>query len=69
MMLAMLLSEYECGSPLTVPGHQLHGKVLVRMNLDCTRPIKTSYFSSSVARSDLCYYCGAPDGIIDNNLT
>jgi hypothetical protein len=70
LQLAMLVSEYEytCGSPLTPPTHPLHGKTLVRLNLDCARPMETSYYSSQISHTDICYYCGIKEALVDLEL-
>ena len=70
LQIAILCSEYDytCGSPLTPPEHPLHGKTLVRLNIDCTSPIETGYYSSKMSRGDLCYYCGATESLADENL-
>lgn len=70
VQLALLLSEYEysCGSPITTPGHNLHGKLLVRLNIDCSSCMETSYYSANLDRLDICYYCGASGAEIDNDL-
>lgn len=67
---SLLLSEYEysCGSPITTPGHNLHGKLLVRLNIDCSSCMETSYYSANLDRLDICYYCGASGAEIDNDL-
>ncbi|XP_033753308.1 uncharacterized protein LOC117336780 [Pecten maximus] len=70
LQLAELMSEYiyTCGSPLTPPGHGLHGKALVRMTLTCANPIEVPFYSASLGRLDLCYYCGGCDGEVDQEL-
>ena len=39
-----LLSEhdYVCGSPVTIPENNLHGKIFTRLNRDCSSPVETS---------------------------
>lgn len=61
----MLLSDYEysCGAPITPPNHNLHGKVVTRVNLLCAMPIELSYYSSSIGRSDLFAYCDGKENI------
>ncbi|XP_052781350.1 uncharacterized protein LOC128217930 [Mya arenaria] len=75
LQLALALSEgdYTCGSPLTTPEHPLHGKMFVRMNIDCSSPMETSYFScihysSDIAQTDRCYYCGVTGADTDETL-
>ena len=70
LQLALLISdfEYTCGSPLTPPDNQLHGSLLVRLSLDCSSTIETPYYSASVGRHDICYFCGATDALVDANL-
>ena len=61
VQLALLLLNYEftCGFPITPPDHPLHGKLLVQLNIDCSSCMETSYYSSNLARLDVClYYCG-----------
>ncbi|XP_078327779.1 uncharacterized protein LOC144623250 [Crassostrea virginica] len=63
VQLAILLSDfkYTCGSPVTPPEHALHGKLFTRMNIHCGSPMEVAYYSSSIGRRDICYYCGATD--------
>lgn len=61
VQLITLLSEhdYVCGSPVTVPESNLHGKIFTRLNIDCSSPVETSYYSSDLdQQKDVCYYCG-----------
>ncbi|KAK3109149.1 hypothetical protein FSP39_023972 [Pinctada imbricata] len=70
VQLALLMSEYEytCGSPLTPPDHSLHGKLLTKLNIECKNPVETAYYSSSIDRPDICYYCGASEAPTDMEL-
>ena len=60
VQLVMLLFEpdYLCGSPVTVPGSSLHGKIFIRLNIDCSCPNETPYYSCDIGHQDTCYYCG-----------
>lgn len=71
LSIAMLFSEndYTCGAPLTEPNHTLHGKVLVRLNIQCSSPMEKAYYSSDIGRKDTCYYCGNDEGLVDKDLT
>ena len=70
MQLALALSEYEysCGAPATPPSHSLSGKVFMRLNLTCESIIELPYYSSSIARTDLCCHCAAADTPVDQEL-
>ena len=66
-----LLSEYDyvCGAPVTVPEGNLHGKIFTRLNIDCSRPLETCFYSSDLdQRKDVCYYCGQSGAEIDEGL-
>lgn len=49
--LALLLSEndFTCGSPITPPGHMLHGKIYTRLNISCADHIELAYYCTSNA--------------------
>ncbi|CAG8495972.1 23_t:CDS:2 [Racocetra fulgida] len=40
---------------------QLH----IRQNLTCNSPIERNYYSCRIKDVDLCYWCGADDGILE----
>ncbi|PJE77315.1 hypothetical protein CI610_03768 [invertebrate metagenome] len=60
-------TTFEVGPGLSV-GDGLHGKALVRMTLTCANPIEVPFYSASLGRLDLCYYCGGCDGEVDQEL-
>ena len=72
--LTILLSEhdYTCGSPITPPGHALHGKLFVRLEMSCASYIELSYYSTPNAignKPGLCLFCATDNTPRDHNLT
>lgn len=73
LSLALLLSEYDysCGSPLTLPGHNLHGKAYIRQLINCESLIELPYYSNEngVGRKDVCCFCAEENCInVDEEL-
>ncbi|POG73949.1 hypothetical protein GLOIN_2v1874019 [Rhizophagus irregularis DAOM 181602=DAOM 197198] len=59
------LHIYTCGSPIVPENHPLYNKVFVRMNLACDSPIEQTYYSCRIEHSQVCYYCGEEDNLIN----
>ena len=47
-----------CGNELFEEGHPLHEKIVTRRMLNCSDPMETQYYSSSVNFPNVCYFCG-----------
>ncbi|CAB4382673.1 unnamed protein product [Rhizophagus irregularis] len=62
---AMETFAYTCGSPIVPENHALYNKVFVRMNLTCDLPIEQTYYSCRIEHSQVCYYCGEEDNLIN----
>ena len=62
---AMETFAYTCGSPIVPENHPLYNKVFVRMNLTCDSPIEQTYYSCRIEHSQVCYYCGEEDNLIN----
>ncbi|PKY36741.1 hypothetical protein RhiirB3_460070 [Rhizophagus irregularis] len=56
---------YTCGSPIVPENHPLYNKVFVRMNLACDSPIEQTYYSCRIEHSQVCYYCGEENNLIN----
>ncbi len=65
LQIAMETFAYTCGSPIVPEDHPLYNKVFVRMNLTCSSPIEQIYYSCKVEHSQICYYCGEDDDLIE----
>ncbi|CAG8729741.1 12691_t:CDS:2, partial [Ambispora leptoticha] len=57
--------SYSCGSPILPDSHPLFNQLHIHQNITCDSPIERNYYSSRLKDVDLCYWCGAEDGIID----
>ena len=68
--LAILLSdmEYSCGSHITAPEDPLHGKIHIRLGLQCGTPVEIPYYSSDIGVKNLCCFCAAPNGEVKRDL-
>ncbi|CAG8783161.1 5573_t:CDS:2, partial [Racocetra persica] len=66
-MIAQYLENisYSCGSPIFPDDHLLFEQLHIRQNLTCDSPIERNYYSCCIKDVDLCYWCGAEDGIIE----
>ncbi|CAB5394545.1 unnamed protein product [Rhizophagus irregularis] len=62
---AMETFAYTCGSPIVPENHFLYDKVFVRMNLTCNLPIEQVYYSCKIKHSQICYYCGEEDNLVE----
>ncbi|PKB96004.1 hypothetical protein RhiirA5_424204 [Rhizophagus irregularis] len=62
---AMETFAYTCGSPIVPENHFLYDKVFVRMNLTCNLPIEQVYYSCKIEHSQICYYCGEEDNLVE----
>ncbi|CAB5377724.1 unnamed protein product [Rhizophagus irregularis] len=62
---AMKTFAYTCGSPIVPENHFLYDKVFVRMNLTCNLPIEQVYYSCKIEHSQICYYCGEEDNLVE----
>jgi hypothetical protein len=61
--------EYSCGSPASVPGLPLFGKIHMRSNLTCESRIEMPYYSAtSIGRRDICCHCGQDGAVVDTEL-
>ncbi|CAG8453862.1 8482_t:CDS:2, partial [Funneliformis caledonium] len=63
--MAMETFVYTCGSPIVPEDHPLYNKIFVRMNLTCNSPIEQVYYSSKVEHSQICYYCGQEENLVE----
>ena len=52
----------------TSSSHGLHGKVYMRLNINCENPIEIPYFSTDIGRHDLCCYCATDSISVDQEL-
>ena len=68
LVLALSEHDYTCESPPTSPSHGLHGKVYMRLNINCENPIEIPYYSTDIGRHDLCCYCAADSISVDQEL-
>ncbi|GBC18616.2 hypothetical protein GLOIN_2v1779563 [Rhizophagus irregularis DAOM 181602=DAOM 197198] len=62
---AMETFAYTCGSPIVPENHPLYNKVFVGMNLTCDSPIEQTYYLCRIEHSQVCYYCGEEDNLIN----
>jgi len=65
LQMAMETFVYTCGSPIVPEDHPLYNKIFVRMNLTCNSPIEQVYYSSKVEHSQICYYCGEEENLVE----
>lgn len=56
--------SYSCGSPVLPENHPLFNQLHIHQNITCDSPIERNYYSSRLKDVDLCYWCGAEDGIL-----
>ncbi|CAC5402741.1 unnamed protein product [Mytilus coruscus] len=61
--------DYSCGSIVCPDGDFLHGKIFVRLQLDCRKPIEFPYHASHISRNDICCYCCTPETSKDRQLS
>ena len=46
--------------------YSLYNKIFVRMNLTCnSSSIEQVYYSSKVEHSQICYYCGEEENLVE----
>src|SRR5207249_78083 len=65
LQVAMKTFAYTCGSLIVPEDHSLYNKIFVRMNLTCNSPIEQVYYSCKVEHSQICYYCGEEENLIE----
>lgn len=58
--------DYTCGSPL--PAHELLKTVYIRTALTCGSQVEFPYYSSDLARQDICALCGDSEASVDIEL-
>ncbi|XP_053389758.1 uncharacterized protein LOC128552728 [Mercenaria mercenaria] len=70
VQVSLQLSEfdYTCGSYITTPANKLHGVIYMRTQLSCIDPVELAFYSSEVARKDLCCFCATPEAEISSDL-
>ena len=70
MSLTFAISDYEysCGSILLPPSNPDYKSIMCRSGICCETPIQLPYYTSGLGKTDLCCYCAAEDGEVDQEL-